>query len=405
MSSITLSCSTLNSLLNKAVKCCLKGGIDPQTEMIQITHKDNTLSMRTTDTRNVLVVKAKDIPGEDFDVVIRGNEFSKILPKQTVKEVTLNVSDSDVQVIGNGDYKFPIEKEGSGNLTFDSVTPISDADFEVMFDRSELTNIIKSNGKFIGTAFADPRICGYYFGDSVITTDTIVACFYQKRLFDADFEIYDSTFNLLDVMEDEKVKVAKKGDRIQFRGPSFIIDSKIHQASDEYPADELGEFLQESYSACVTVNVAEAKEVMERIGIFASAVVSTSDSSGVYMVFKEDGISVSASNGRANEIIPYKSKDKYEYQSCKVSPEDFVNMITIDGVEDITLHYGNSSVLKIVAGEVVRVLGYIPEDDTQSEEDIITEAMNPESTEYSLDSSTEFESEVMSSNDLLDANW
>ena len=224
-------------------------------------------------------------------------------------------------------------------------------------------------------------------------------------MFDADFEIYDSTFNLLDVMEDEKVKVAKKGDRIQFRGPSFIIDSKIHQASDEYPADELGEFLQESYSACVTVNVAEAKEVMERIGIFASAVVSTSDSSGVYMVFKEDGISVSASNGRANEIIPYKSKDKYEYQSCKVSPEDFVNMITIDGVEDITLHYGNSSVLKIVAGEVVRVLGYIPEDDTQSEEDIITEAMNPESTEYSLDSSTEFESEVMSSNDLLDANW
>lgn len=418
--SITISCDELNALLSKAMKCILKGGskIDPKTGMIQMTLKNNMLSFRTTDTRSTLIVRMPDVPGDDFTVVLEIEEFSKILPKQTVKELTLTVQDDVVELKGNGTYKLDIQMEDSGKLVFDDIPVIQNPEIAKQFDRKELVDIIKVSGKFIGTAFADPRVCGYYFSDAVITTDNVVASFYKKQLFDEKFLIHSTTFNLLESMTDDKVVFYKKGDQIQFLGDTFFIDAKIHPASDEYPEDILKEYLKEQYAASVIVDVKAISDAVDRVDVFASSVILSGEGSGVIFDFQEDHIQISDKRGKSVEYVPYVVKNNFIPFTCKVSCVDFINTVTLDGVSQVELKYSNDDALQVVAGDVVRILGYMEDDQSDMAIDEALNAMNDEiaSTSNSYMNSDDIDvvdyeispsssSSNSSEDELLNLNW
>ena len=369
MSQLKIPTSTFKSAIGKSVKSAIvKGGVDPQAAMIQITHKNNLLSLRTTNTRNILIVRIPDIPGDDFEVVINIDKFYEIITKTTSDDISLEIEGGNLIFKGNGKYRFPIIVESSGPMTFAPIKLLQDAELDVELDLKEMVDITKCCGKFIGTAFADPRVCGYFFGKSVLTSDNVVACFYEKEYFKDHFMFFDDTFNLLPYMDGEKVRLLKKGEDIQLVGEDFLISSKIHPNSDEYPEEEFRELLLESYDSGVVVDSKEIIAAIDRISVFSSALLSQNKSTAVFMNFNDDQLVLTCADGSAEEYIPYKDRENFKTFTCHVSPADLISAITMDGMSDVKLMFSNEIALRIDAGTVKRVIGYMDPNETTIED-------------------------------------
>lgn len=370
MTTIKLACSELDSALNKAMKCTLKEAakFDPRTVMVQLTLEDGVLSFRTTDTQTVLIVRILGVEGENFSVVTEIKEFAKILSKQTVDEITLTVTDKVVELRGNGVYKLDVQMEGEGKLIFDPVPLITNPEIDKEFPLRDLVDVINVGGKFISAGYASPEVCGYYFSDYVITTDNVVASFYKKRLFDDAFLLFESTFSLLSSMEGDTVRFLKRGEDIQFVGETFLISSKLHPDTNSYPEGILKEYLAEDYKGSVIVDVKTLSSAIDRVDVFASTLIVSGKGSGVVLDFQPDAIQLSDKKEKAVEYVPYINKVNYTDFQCKVSCIDFINAITLDGVSEVELRYGNGAAIEIVARDVTRVLGFLEDEDDLEDE-------------------------------------
>ena len=360
MSQVKIPTSTFKTAIGKSIKSAIvKGGVDPQSAMIQLTHKNNMLSLRTTNTRNILIVRIPDIPGDDFEVVINIDKFYDIITKTTSDEISLEIEGGNLIFKGNGKYRYPLIVESDGPMTFEPIRLLQDPELDVELSLKEMVDITKCCGKFIGTAFADPRVCGYFFGKSVLTSDNVVACFYEKEYFKDHFMFFDDTFNLLTYMNGEKVRLLKKGEDIQLVGEDFLITSKIHPNSDEYPEEEFRELLLESYDSGVVVDAKEIIAAIDRINVFSSALLSQNKSTAVFMNFNEDRLVLTCEDESAEEYVPYKDKDNFKTFTCQVSPADLISAITMEGMADVKLMYSNEIALRIDAGTVKRIIGFM----------------------------------------------
>ena len=70
-----------------------------------------------------------------------------------------------------------------------------------------------------------------------------------------------------------------------------------------------------------------------------------------------------------NNFIPF---------TCKVSCVDFINTVTLDGVSQVELRYSNDDALQVVAGDIVRILGYMEDDQSDMAIDEALDAMDDE---------------------------
>lgn len=398
-STIKLKTKDFADMLSRASKCTLRNSPDILAGLVEIKLKNGVLSLRTTDTRNKLVLRKSGVEGEDFNTVISIAVFEKIIAKTTKEEITLKVDDKAVTVKGNGTYCFERQTEGDSPVEFEPIALISDPEVRVEFETAQLKNIIKYNGGSIGSAFVDPTISGYYFGDSdVMTTDGYNACFYHKKIFDTPVMLYDTTLALLNEFDDDKVVFLKKGTHIQFYSASGLLTSYIHQYTDEFPAEPLLAFLDGVHPSSVQVAVKDMKEVLERVMLFVS---EGSEDGTATMSFEEGKIVFTDKAGKVNECVTFKDAKNFKPFLCKVSVPGLLNMIDIDVSDDITVNFGNEVSIRLDVSDITRVLA-LSNDDSDTE-DIFEEAVNAPSEELSKD--TEIGDLPTTDESLSDIEW
>lgn len=404
MSSVVkLKTKEFADMLSRASKCTLKSSPDVQAGLVEIKLKNGVLSLRTTDTRNKLVLRKSGIEGADFNTVIGIPVFEKIISKTSKEEIILTIDDVGVEVKGNGTYKFERMMEGDMPVEFEPISLIADPEVKVEFETKLLKDIIKYNGDSIGSAFVDPTISGYYFGDNdVMTTDGYNACFYHNKLFDTPVMLYDTTMALLGDFEDEKVVFLKKGTEIQFYSASGLLTSHIHQYTDEFPAEPLSAFLDGVHPSSVSVSVKEAKEVLERVFLF----VGDNNNDGVAtMSFEESGIVLTDKAGRVNEVIAYKNPKNFKPFICKISIPGLLSMVDIDISDEISVNFGNEVSIRIDVGDITRVLALSDDDSASGDTDIFETAQESPSVESDEDIGTLEEFEASSEGSLADIEW
>ena len=400
-STVKLKTKEFAEMLSKASKCTLKSSPDVLAGLVEIKLKNGVLSLRTTDTRNKLVLRKSGVEGEDFNTVIPITVFEKIIAKTSKEDIILTVDEKSVEVKGNGTYKFERMMEGDMPVEFQPITLITDPDIKVEFETELLKKIIKYNGGSIGSAFVDPTISGYYIGtDDVMTTDGYNACFYHTHLVDKPIMLYDTTLALLQDFTDEKVMFLQKDKDIQFYSASGLLTSHVHQYVDEFPAQPLSEFLNGVHPSSVSVSVKEAKEVLERVSLFVDDTDGTATLS-----FEDSGIVLTDKGGRVNEVISYKNPKNFKNFLCKISIPGLLNMLDIDVSEEISVNFGNDISIRIDVGDITRVLALSDDDDT--DDDIFEPASTQQDDTVSEDTNigTLEEFEASSTDSLADIEW
>ena len=383
MTTIKLNTKMFASLLSRAAKCSLKNSVDIMAELIEIKLKEGTLSLRTTDTRNTLVLRMPNVAGEDFSAVISVTLFEKLVNKTSKEEIELIIDDTAVTLVGNGTYKFARPIEGNQHIEFAAIPLISDPDIRVELKLSDIRNAIKYNGDFVGSAFVDPTISGFYFGSNVVTTDGYNACFLKNKLFHEDVMLYDSTVNLLNEFDGDSVVFLKKGSHIQFYNGTALLNSISHKEAENFPNEELNKYLEDTFVSGVTISVKDAQSVLDRVMLFVDGRLG---SSAAILSFEANGIVVTDKSGSVNEVIAYKNPVNYKPFTCKVSAPDFNKALSLDVSDDIILRYGNDISVRLDAGDVTRILALVPDEDDADLESAFSEsADSSESSTASFD--------------------
>lgn len=369
MSKITLNTQQFNSLLSRAVKGSAKGGIDMTADLLEIKMRNGMLSLRTTDTRNTMVLKMA-VPGvsDEFVAVIQIEQFQKIVSKTSKETIELNITDSAVELRGNGTYKFPLVIEGDAPVALAPIPLITDAEITQTLSKKEIATIVANNGAFVGSQFVDPAISGYYFGpEAVITTDFIGCCYYKKKFFSEPIMFYPTTLQLILELEEDDITFLKKDRHIQFYTQTGLIDSVTHLDVDAFPAEDLMAYIKDAYTAGVTVSKKQTKEVLERIGLFVDM---KTEFGAADMVFEADGIHLSDKRKNANEVIPYKqaadSSQTFKPFSGTVPTMDLIRVLNIEGEDDITLWYDCEQAVRVDVENTTRVLALLDEEQLDS---------------------------------------
>lgn len=401
MTTIKLNTKLFASLLSRAAKCSLKNSVDILAELIEIKLKDNVLSLRTTDTRNTLVLRMPGVTGDDFSAVISVTLFEKIVNKTTKEEIELHIDDTAVTLIGNGTYKFARPIEGNSHIELAPIGLISDPDLRVELKLDNIRAAIKYNGDFVGSAFVDPTISGFYFGDNVVTTDGYNACFLKSKFFTNDVMLYDSSVNLLNEFDGDTVIFLKKGSHVQFYNGTALLNTVAHQETSNFPSSELSNYLEDTFASGVTISVKEAQSVLDRVMLFVDGRIG---SSAAILSFEESGIVVTDKGGSVNEVIAFKNPVNFQPFTCKVSAPDFNKALSLDVSDDVILRYGNDMSVRLDAGDVTRILALVPDE----EDGDLSEAFAEEAPQ-AISDDTEigeppFEAST-SSDSLADIQW
>ena len=351
---ITLNTKEFSSMLSKASKCSTKGGVAIIAELIEIKLVNGVLSLRTTDTRNTMILRKSGIEGADFAAVINIGVFEKIVSKTTKENIQLTVDDKCVELKGNGSYKFELAIEGDTPVQFEPLMLIQQPEIKEELSLQTMKDVVKYCAAFVGSPFVDPTVSGYYFNArGAITSDSYAACFYNKPLFHQPMMLYASTMELISSWDDEKVVFLKSGNQIQFYSNTGLLSTTVHPHIDDFPADGLSDFLTMDYAAKVGVSIKAAQESLDRVGLFIN---DKAGNGSIMASFEDSGLALSDKGGNADERLPYVEGSCYSPFLCQISAPDLSKVIDVDKSDNVVISYGNDTAIRVDFTDLVRVL-------------------------------------------------
>ena len=145
MSKLVIKTDKLKEMVSRAVKGASNNKLLPITELMCIEVKDNKLTLLTTDYTNYLYITEK-VENEDFYVVTRVDQFSKLIGKMTSENVTLEIVDDKLCITGNGKYSIELPIDVDGEMV-KYPNPMS----EIVLDDNESKILNLSTAKLILT--------------------------------------------------------------------------------------------------------------------------------------------------------------------------------------------------------------------------------------------------------------
>lgn len=376
MAKVKLNTKLFSSMLSKVSKCTNKGGIDLLSELVEIKLSAGILSLRTTDTRNIMVLRQPGIEGDDFEATISIDVFEKIVSKTSKEEIELSIDDRSVELRGNGTYHFPLTIEGDEPVTFPPIKVLEDPDVKQQFSLKKFLDVLKYNGPFVGSPFVDPTLSGFYFAeDSVISADTCTCCYLNEKFLDEPFMLFTSTLSLLSELTDDQVLFVKKGRKIQFVSSTCLIDSSVHTDQEEFPKEDLDKYLDTELTSSIKISKKDAISILERVSLFVDM---KTEFGATIFDFTEKGVVISDKGGKASELLPYKDAVNFQPFQCYVAAGDLIKVLDIDGDDEISLRYADPTVLRIDVGKVTRVIALLDPGDLDNADDFVA-AMDKES--------------------------
>ena len=355
---LTIKTQKLQSMVSRAAKGASENKLLPITSMIAIQHKEDVLTLITTDTANILKVIADKIEGEEFYAVVPVDVFSKLVAKTTSENITLTLHEDSLEFKGNGTYKIALPMDEEGAVTF--------PDFE--FDKPEsgaiinlttIKSVLNINKAAVAKNVDTPCLCGYYVGERVITTDENVICINDINIFDDTVLISPEMMELLALNTQEKINYYRNGDYMLFETSDVVIYGPTHDGIELFPAEDIVAYLDATFPSKCKLPKMSLQNVIDRLSLF----IEPYDKNGAYFTFTKQGLKISSKQSSSVETLTYgQSTDFAPFLCCVDIPMLKAQIDAVPG-DDVELWYGHDSAIKITAGKVTQVISLL-EDDT-----------------------------------------
>lgn len=365
MATVTIDTSVLKNMISRVIKCSTSSGsLNAMGGVIEVKVKNGVFSLRSTDSHNTIQIYEPVSCTENMEAVIAAENFVKVIGATTTKETSFTITDLKLTMKSNGTYEFIRKTEDIGvPLVWAPIVPITEPDYEVELPIEALHQLIKRTGSFLGSAFDNPVMDSYYFGDMVVTCNGATVCFHKAKLTPEPLMLVGRTVLLLsqfDASKSSSVKLLKKGNKVQFKNDNMILDSSIHPKSGEYPIEQLSEYLNDDYDSKLTVNVPILREAVKRVDIFTD---NRTQNGAFYFNVKNDGLHLNSYNGDAYEHVPVTNMENFKEYQLLLSSTELIHVLDLPDTKEALLTYGNPNAIQLDFNSDRRILGSMDEAD------------------------------------------
>lgn len=368
---ITLKTSILQQMVGRAVKGASCNKMIPITELMAIQLKDNVLTLVTSDATNYLYIRQDKVQGDDFYVVVRVETFSKLISKMTSEDISIELQEDKLQVVGNGKYfiELPLDEEGQlikypdpAHRTTDPKIVAAPMD-TVEIHLSTIRTVLTTNKAALATTMEVPCYTGYYAGNEIVSTDTYKICATKIKLFDTPVLISPEMMNLLDIMTEEKIKVFfESTNELIFDTPDCVIYGTVLEGIEDYAITAINELINEEFHSMCKIPKSAFLGVLDRLSLF----VSVYDKNEIYLTFTRDGLMVSSKQSNGTELIKYSDSKNFKDYTCAIDISMLITQVKAQAGDMVELWYGEENAVKMIDGNIIQIVA-LSEDDRLEE--------------------------------------
>ena len=332
--------SILKDML-KGVSGCKPSKLLEITNYYELDFSVEGLSLRATDGINFITINYPTECDEKMNVIVKADQFSKLINKTTKDTVALKLTDNYLEVKGNGTYKVEIVN--------DEVYPTLDIDVDKEFTitYTTLSNAITNGAKAKSNVATEGVLFSYLLrGNEVVTADAIKVYSTEldgEYLDDVELLVPPTLAALLQSIDVENVifKVNKDCTLLRAIGQNVIITGALQEGASEYP--NVMPLLASKYPHTYELNVKEVLQALDRLNLF----VSLYDRGIIDLVFTDVNMTISTSS---------KSLETIEYIKGIDLPEPFITSVDGGYLKDlfsavdepgVTIEFGADETIKL----------------------------------------------------------
>lgn len=339
----TLILKTMLGHVNK----CKPNPLLEITSYYELKASNNVLTITATDSNNIIKTAMNIDTDEKFEVIVKSDQFTKLINKTTVDTVDLTIEGSCLNVKANGEYKVEIV-EGE---TYPSYQIDGDI-YQV--NSYHLNKAIKSCKNAKSLTVSEGVLYGYLLRDGqLISADAIKVCQCGvETSIDVDILIPPSMADILIALDKDDCEVRLDGDKILFIGQDVEIYGTLMEGADTYP--EVSSLLDMDYPAFCEVDVKEFLNSLDRLNLF----VGLYDNNIINIMFQNNEVDL-ITNSKSCEAIPYLSVQDIENVGdslYSVNTKFLYDLVSAVPSPTITICFGLDDTMKLHSDDISMLL-------------------------------------------------
>lgn len=361
-----IATTILKDAVAKSIKGASNNGSLPLTTKMGIKLSNGKLKLLTTDMTNTLCVIIDKVSGDDADITVDADLFAKLISKLTCESVEMTVDKGALVVVGNGTHKIEIEADENGDVIFPDVKIPEDDSAEIV-KLTSINNVYNINKASLLKSDDDRiELTGYMCTDRVISTNGSILTSNNIPLFgkDEEFLISPQMMLLLTLNDVEDIKMYHNdGGELLFVTDNVVVAGTELMGKEDYPVEDILEYFDIEPKSTCKVPKDLLLSVLDRLMLF----VKDYDRNCANFTFNRTGIKISSQSGSSDETIRYVESENFEDFSCVVNIPALKQLVSATPSDNISIGYGDESVLIIKEGNVTQILSLGEDDDTEYE--------------------------------------
>lgn len=343
----------LQEMMSKLMKGVGNNKLIPITSLIAIKVVSGKLTLVATDATNYLYI-TNEIGGEDFYAVVEADLFSKLVARMTSEFIELEITDNSLLVTGNGKYNLalPLDEDGLIVTYPDPVSALTNTTNLGVISLATIKSAINTVKPALATKMDNPCYTGYYFGDSIIGTDTFKVTSLTTPVFDEPKLLSSEIVDLLGVNTSDNIEVYSDTNKLVFKTDECTVYGVQLPYLDDFQIEPIKSLLDKEFESECKISRATILQLLDRIALF----VGQFEAGDINLAFTSDGLQVSTTKSSGTETIQYAESSNHKDFECMVDIDLLRTQIKAQVSDIITLCYGDDTVLKLVDTNSVSVV-------------------------------------------------
>jgi len=349
---LKIKVTKLQEMLSRASKGATNNKLIPLTNLLALELKDSKLTITTTDGTNYLYVK-ENVEGDDFYVCISSDTFPKLIARLTCEDVTLDLKDNYLEVVGNGKYQIDYQLDENGDM-IKFPNPIGDSMTNKVGTISLQTVKTVLNSIRPSLANDTTQYSNYYVGSSITATDSFKISSMSTNVFEIPKLIGADTMDLLGTMIDENIDIYTDNDKkIMFTSDHGVVFGYTSDNIGSYSIDAILGLVNKNYPSKCKVAKTQILQVLDRISLFVDSLI---DNDIINIKFESDGISITSNKSNGAEKVPYIECENYQECSGMVLLERLDTQIKAQTGDAVEIHFGDETSIKMVDNNLTMIV-------------------------------------------------
>ena len=288
----------------------------------------------------------------EIDVMVKADQFGKLIEKTTVENITLTQKDGYLEVKANGTYKLDIVTGDESYPSFDDRLPDElDEDSASLLKTSIFYEVFNINESAVSKANADGVYTGYLLDDDVaITSDIIRICLNPIESIGTRLLIPAPLMRLLASLSDEELYLWTFDDEYLYVATSSVeIYGRLMEGIEDY--QDMSIMDEQEFYGEVKLPTSAIQSILERLTLF----MSPFDKGSIHLDFGPKQLAILTSSG-SKELVKYAQVSQASDFSCILNRLLLRDILSTISDEHLTLEFGNEIAIKITSNGVTYYL-------------------------------------------------